>query len=280
VSGGFTGYDQVINAWTVNGTGQKLQFSKISATAGVANTPMDMWKATGMPAAGAYGTVGKANGRVTTSATAGGLPYNNPSAGQTCNLLEGEATGITASATGSLILVDFIADVLLDYSETTGSIVGVDATSRLPANAGAQLWLPVVTGLSAVANTWTFGYTNNAGVSSRVTPTITGVASRAADKNITAGGPWQPLQAGDTGIRTLDTITHASGAGTGQFAAKLIRILANIPIGTIGIVVARDFVVELPNMERIYDNSCLGFLWLPTGTQTPTYFGEVRVASN
>lgn len=276
---GFTGFDQVINAWTVTLTGQKLLFSKISATASVANIPMDHWKATGMPAAGAYGTVGKANGRVTTSSTTGSMPFTNAPGGTTCNLIAEEATVITTSATGSLILVDFIADVLLDYSETTGTIVGVDATSRLPSGAGAQLWLPVVTGFSAVANTWTFGYTNQAGVSSRTTPTITGVASRAADKSATAG-LWTALQAGDTGIRTLDTITHATGAGTGQFAAKLVRPLGTVPIGTIGLCVSRDFVVELPNMERIYDNSCLGFLWLPTGAQTPSFFGEVRVASN
>lgn len=276
---GFSGYDAVINAWTVNATGQKLYFSKVSATAGVANIAMDMWKATGMPAAGAYGTVGKANGRVTTSSTTGAMPFTNGAGGTTTHILAMEANVITASATGSFILCDFVADVLLDYSETTGSITGCDATSRLPAAGGAQLWLPVVTGFSAAANTWTFGYTNSAGTASRVTPTITGVASRAADKSATAG-LWVPLQAGDSGIRTLDAITHSTGAGTGQFAAKLVRPLGTIPIGTIGLTTARDFVVELPNMERIYDSSCLGLIWCATGTQTPTFFGEVRIASN
>ena len=281
MSGGFTGFDQVINAWTVNLSGQKLYFARTSPSVTVANIPHDMWKATGLPAAGAYGTVGKANGRVTTAATTGAKPYNNGAAGTSTNLIAMETTVITASATGAFILIDNIADVLLDYSETTGSIVGVDATSRLPATGGAQLWLPVSTVFSAVANTWTFGYTNQAGVASRVTPTITGVASAAANRQATTG-LWQPLQERhDSGIRTLDTITAREAApAPASSPPKLVRQLGVIPIGTVGIATARDFVVELPNLEKIYDSSCLGLIWVPTGAQTPTFFGDVSICSN
>lgn len=276
---GFVGYDQIINALTVNLTGQKLFFSKVAASVSVANVPQDLWTASGLPAAGAYGAAGKANGRTLTSTTTGALPYSDPTAPATMHLLAGEATVITANATGSLILVDHISDVLLAHAEATGAITGVDATSRLPSEGGCQLFCSVVTAFSAASNTITFTYTNQAGTAGRVTGNIVTVASAIVRRSVN-GNLWQPLAAGDSGIRSIQSVTLSAGAATGQYVAKLVRPLATIPIGTVGLTTARDFVVELPNLDKIYDSSNLALIYVPTAAVTQTLFGEIRIASN
>lgn len=276
---GFATVDSIVSAWTVSAKGQKLFFSKISAAVTIANNPKSLWTATGMPIAGTYGSVGKANGRVLTDASVGGIPFDNPGGSLTTHLISAEGTVITAAATGSLILVDRIADCLLAHAEATGSITGLDATSRLAAAGGCQIWCEVQTNFSAGANGITFTYTNSAGTGSKTTPTMTTTASALVGNSVRTGQLWVPLASGDTGVRSIQSVTLASGTATGQYAACLVRPLATIPLGVVGVTTARDFVVELPNMERIYDDSCLSLIWIPTGAQTPAIFGEVRICS-
>lgn len=274
---GFSTVDAIVSRLSVDLAGQRLLIHKTGSTM-VASTPHSLWAATGLPSAGGYGSVGKANGRVLTSSTTGALSYSNPSAPNTMHLLKSELT-LVAGSVGTIIVVDRIADVLLAHAEATGSITGVDATSRLPSGAGCQLWLEVQTALSAASNTWTFGYTNQAGTSSRTTGSIVTVASAIVNRSPTAA-LWQPLQAGDTGIRTLDSITLVSGTATGQICAALVRPLATIPLPTLGLSTARDHVMELPQLERVRDNSCIQLIYVPNTTTALTVAGELLICDN
>lgn len=274
---GFQSYDEVINALSVRLAGQSLQFNKLSSALG-AMIPHSFWAMIGNPAAGGYGALGKTNGRVLTRATQGAIPYRLPSGGRTMHLVKGEAT-LIQGALGTLVLVDRIADVLLSHNEASGSLGGVDATSRLPLGGGAQLWIEVQSALSAASNTLTFGYTNQDGTPGRTTQSIVTTASQAANRSVNSVF-FQPLQAGDSGIRTLDAVSLVSGAGTGQIAACLVRPLARFPLPLSASTTSRDFVMELPSLPQIFDESCLALLYVGSSTSAPIVEGELLIADN
>jgi hypothetical protein len=276
---GFASHNAIINAWSVDLRGQKLHFHKVMAQSSTSNIPASLWNATGNPSAGSYGSVGKANGRTCTSATTGAMPFTNASGGRTMHLIAGEVTTMTSSATGALVLVDRISDCLLAHAEASGSITGLSATSRLASGQGAQIFCEVQSAFSAASNTITFTYTNQAGTGSRTTGSIVTSASAAVGRSVNAN-LWQPLQSGDTGVRSIESVTLSSGTATGQYAVCLVRPLGSIPIGVNCITASRDFVLEMPNLERIYDDSCLQLIYIPSGGVTATMFGTVHICEN
>ena len=274
---GFATVDSLISALSQSSKGQRLLYNKTMASVSVANVPHTLWTATGLPAAGTYGSVGKANGRTLTDVTTGGWPFTNASVSETMHLVRAGAAPITASATGSLVLVDRISDVLLAHAEATGSITGLSATSRLASGEGAMIWCEVQSALSAGSNTWALSYTNQAGTNSRSTSIVT-TASAIVGRSPNAA-LFQPLQAGDTGVRSIESLT-LTGTATGQIALCLVKPLLFLPLPAVSTYVERDCVVELPSLPRIYDDACLHWIYVPTAAVTATFFGEVLIASN
>jgi hypothetical protein len=280
---GFSTVDAVVNALTVNLKGQRLYFHKVAQSATVANIPHSLWDANGIPIAGTYGSTGKAYGRTLTDASVGGVAFTNATAPATMHLLQGEFATMTTNATGTLILVDRIADCALAHGEATGSITGLSATTRLP-SAGAtaeacQIWCEVTSGFSAGSNTITYTYTNQNGTGSKTTPSIVTTASAVARRSIN-GNLWQPLASGDTGVRSNESVTLSSGSATGTYCLCLVRPLGQIPINATSVASARDFIVEIPSLPRIYDDSCLSLIYVPTAAVTPTVFGTMTIAEN
>jgi hypothetical protein len=278
---GFNTVDEGVQSWSVHRKGQRLTFNKTAAAASSGAIPQTLWTATGLPAAGAYGTQGRANGRVLTDATTGAFAYGNAAGGESMHLFSFGAATITTNGTGSFILVDRISDILLALNDAGGTLTGVDATSRLDSTtapgSGALLWLEVQSVLGT-ATTLSFGYTNQLGTGSRSTGNIVSTASQAASKSINSN-LWQPLQAGDSGIRTLDSVTLVSGSGTGSYAAALVKHIATIPLLSAEVYTERDYVVEIPNLEKIFDDSCLALMWVPAASVTATFFGEIRICA-
>ena len=105
---GFSTYDSIISRLSVDGAGQDVVIYKTGGTM-VASIPYSFWALAGIPAAGTYGTLGKANGRTLTDASTGAPGFTNAGSGKTLHLLTSEGTLQTGSA-GSLILVGRIED--------------------------------------------------------------------------------------------------------------------------------------------------------------------------
>lgn len=269
-------------AGAVASNGQDIQFHKLVPTVGVANVPHSLWAGAGIPEAGTYGTTGKANGRVLTDASTGGKPYLNAPSGQMYLTRAGMIPG-ASTCQGTILLVDRIADCALAHAEATGSITGLTATSRLPAasaNAeGCQIFVYVTGALSAASNTITYTYTNQAGTGSKTTQNVVTVASAVANRSCNAN-MFVGLATGDTGVRSIESVTLASGSATGTLCVCLVRILARIPIPVAGTLVERDLVAELPGPKALYDDTCLDWILLPTGAaaaNTPM-IGNVTLA--
>ena len=256
-------------ASAITKNGQDLVISKPVPSNGVANIPHSLWAGAGFPGgvAGTYGTTGKANGRVLTDASTGGVPYRNAPSGQMYLTHAGMMPGAT-TCLGTAYLVDRIADVAIDHAEATGSITGCTATSRLPAASAdadaCQIFVYVTVGLSAASNTFTLTYTNSAGTGSQVTANIVTVASAVANRSVNTG-MFVQLATGDTGVRSVDAITAVSGAGTGTLCVALVRVLARIPLPLNLTVIERDYLAEMPGPKAIYDDTCFDWILVPTG---------------
>jgi hypothetical protein len=275
---GFASLDQVINSVSVNNKLQKLQINKVLPSTTVANVPHTFWKATGNPAAGSDPVNGMAGAVACTSSTTGAILYTNPTGPATMHILSGVTT---SSALGTFILVDRLAHANINNAQATASFSPVlSGTGRLDTGEGAQIIMEVTSALSAASNTRTFTYTNEAGTGSRTTQNIVTVASAVAGRVPYASYIWVPLQSGDKGVRSVESTTLVSGTATGAYNVVLVKPLAYFVVNVTYCVCERDFVVEIPSLPRIKDNSCLMLFFLPNGASTATCLGEVKISEN
>lgn len=268
----------IVNALTVNLAEQPLYFDKLAPAAATAGVAQSLWTATGQPLAGTYPTTGVANGRACSRTTTGAPKYTVPTAPSLMYLMNEEGNAVIASSTGKLYLVDRLADVQIALLDSTSSITGCDGTARLAATSGQGdggfLFIETSAALSAAADTFTLEYTNQVGATAKVTPTITTVASRAVGSSATAFF-WQPLAAGDTGVRAVTKYTLGTGTATGNFCVAIMKILAEVPLLTPGLAVARNMTNNVPSIPQIVDGACLQLMWYPDAGSTPLFFGEI-----
>lgn len=276
---GFSTYDSVINAVTVNGKMQKIPISKLMTTTQGAqwNTT---WDAVGIPAAGSNPTAGVGNAATCSSSTTGAIIYTN-GAGGTYLHLTGLALGSTSQTNPcALLLVDRLAHCNIANDQATSSFSPViDGTARLASGEGGMIILENTATLSGAVNQRSFTYTNQAGTGSRVTETFT------CDENDvhaipTANYLFINLQNGDTGCRSIESTTLVSGSDTGNFNVCIVKPLVMITT-VIRNVSQFDFIIEVPWMPKIPDNACLMFYaFINTIGNGQNITGEVRMISN
>jgi hypothetical protein len=261
---------------------QKNFYQRQIVAAPSVNTWASFWLAgTGSatnPGSGSVPTTGKANGRICTKSTVGAIPIKNAEGGRTLHLASSNLVQETSGGTtGDIAIFDRICDVALAYNESTGAIVGCDATSRLPAGAGAMLMVEVTTTLQSTVNVFNFGYTNQAGVSGRTTPNITCISAAGQGRMVNAF-LFQYLQDGDRGIRSLDSVTLVSGTGTtGVIVASLVRPLLYLGANQLTLPAARETVFDTRRLPRIYDDSCISAATILAGAVTTRVWGTINL---
>ena len=169
------------------------------------------------------------------------------------------------------------AGVAIDITDTgTGTHTITAKLPRYSDGAGVQAFLTPSTVMGAATPSLSIGYTNSAGTASRATPTVLPVGNSAAAvtsvvySGTGAGkyGPFMPLQAGDAGIRSVQTATISVSYVSGVLNLVLCRPLLTLPITTLGVTAERDLVNQFPSMPRVYDGACLAWLML-AGAATP-----------
>lgn len=275
---GFTTVDSVINALGSAGQGQYLLYSKTLPSTTAAGVPHSFWESTGLPSASNGQGASPSGSFICSSTMAGAMPYVNATTSMSMSIIAWDATPVAAAGLGTLILVDRICQMTLAHATQTVTVTGMDATSRLGSTEGGMIWAEVSTALSAGANTMTLTYTNESNVS-HTTQTITTVASAIRGRNPTAS-LWIPLQSGDKGCRTITGYNYTGGTATGNITWCIVRVIAMIPQTTAGTAVSRDFVCEIPNLRKIYDNSCLNFIFIPNAAGTPLSIGAITIGQN
>lgn len=265
----------------VAGARPPVYFAKNVTGTMVAGRPHSLWTIGGNPGAGSA-AANTAGGVVPTNATAGALSKGNPSAGE-AHLLD--LLGVSSAQPGTLLLCDRLLHIQGNsggtaIDETLTSSQTINSTtlpSRCPTDAiddtpstnghGIYIGVEVVTATGAGTPTLTLGYTNSAGTAGHTatnsTPTV---ASSIAGTFYRIG-----LQAGDVGVRSIQTYQQSATWTSGQLNLVLYRPIKAIPIPATGIPTQVDWLSG--GGPRIYDSSCLFFIFVPNTTTTTLLSG-------
>lgn len=248
------------------------EFTKATGTLEAVGTLHSTFYNAGTPGAASAPTPGLSGAALTSFA--GQLPVPAPVAGK-----EIAVTGFLVS--GSVIGTAILADRLWHNSGINSSLTTAQTINSVawPARCwdyALNGWDTDGDGISVAAEVSqattnaavvviTVSYTNSAGVSGR-----TGTITMPATAQV---GTFVPmvLQAGDRGVRSIQTITAAAAIGGTYHLVAYRRITS-----------ARCLVANVPGQaaeRRIKapaaDNSVLFILWLPTATTALTIAGEV-----
>jgi hypothetical protein len=229
-----------------------------TADSWVAGLMYSFWKYDGFPGGGANPTTVAAP----TNATAGAMPFTDPGGGREkwlvgCHGIAGQVQGIS-----SLLLYDRLLHIgSLDGTVATAQTVGGSLT-RNTGGVGNQIFVEIYTNVGTTARTITATYTNSTPTGSRTTQAVTfgGTASTLGnDANLFI---QLPLQAGDVGVSSVQSVTISASTGTaGNFGVTVARPIAWIPMNGRAMG-SRDFTTGLPGMPELETGSCLALAGL------------------
>jgi hypothetical protein len=274
-------YNEMLTELTVNRRAQRHFMQKQPASTLVGYQGMTFWQGAGNPGVGSLPAIGKTNGRVCTSATAGALPLKTPPSGKK-NILRGLSLSTTRSGgLGQFYVLDRLADIQLAANEATGALTGFDATSKLGASSGwgdgCLLIGEVSSTLSGTSNTHTFSYTNELGVAGRSTAVVISALATTVGNSVNNTFFFCGHQGNDRGIRSVESLT-LTGTATGSVVYSLVKIVAEVSMSVAGYVHERDFIYDLPSAQPLRDDACLFLAFVGQGALDPV--GPVVVDLN
>jgi hypothetical protein len=219
-------------------------------------------------------TLGKCTGptgtaRNPTRATTGSLGQANPTGGRKLYL-----TGVylTASTSSTILVIDRLADI----SGLSGTVTTAQNTTSLSVSRytgsesrGNEIWIEINTLIGTTATTLTVSYTNQAGTSGRTSKAV--VIGGSGRREIYRIFPV-PLANGDTGVRSVESVTLAGTTGTaGDFGVVILRPLVMIgvqnPCPTL-----LDLLTLMPLLPEIKTDACITEILLHTNNlNIPAY---------
>lgn len=145
-----------------------------------------------------------------------------------------------------------VSQTLASQPSYSGRIPGSDYS-------GTELWIDCVTALAATL-TVTVTYTNQAGTTGQTTGAV------SVGGALTVGRAIQlPLQAGDTGIQKIESVT-ATGAASGTFNVLVLRPLATGRVVVAGAGDAYDLLRT--GMPQVFATTALHVMVSPDSTST------------
>lgn len=153
----------------------------------------------------------------------------------------------------------------------------LDNTTPLPRyadGAGVQL-MPVVVAGQTGGQPFTVNYTNQSGVAGRVTKSAvmstqfvngTVLHSMQANASYPNNGPFLPLQEGDSGVQSVQSVTIGGVGDVGLFALVLVKPLASFNLFGIDAPTEVDYFTDMASMPEIKDDAFLNLIAMPNGT--------------
>lgn len=300
---GFSSLDDFINETTVNGKFLRTDWNKLAlpTTAQAAGQWYDLACGAGNPGSDtAYGSGTNLAFQALTDAstTSPGIPHGGDVSPDTKHILN--ASAFSAAAT-SMPAVFMLVDRLGFYPITTVTTTGNQAlnnTVPFPAGRhtnGQGLRAYVVCSSGAATTAMGAGtpniqitYTDQAGNTGNTTPTVLPAGTTAAPKGsiVYSGtgagkyGPFLPLAAGDSGIRSVEQFNLSASYVSGVLNLVICRPLLTLPMTTIGVAAERDLLNQVPSLPRVYDGANLSWL-MYAGAATPVnsaFYGHLDFA--
>ena len=177
---------------------------------------------------------------------------------------------------------NYVAGTVVSYTDAgTGTHTLTIQMPRYDSGVGCEAFFCVQTAPTAGGpNLTASSYTNTAGTAGRAfqgSPTNGAAAdayrSRILHSGNAAGryGAFMPKQAGDTGIKSIESFTWSAGTaytGSGVIALCIARPLLDLALPVTGMWSERDLINQLPSLPRVYDGACLAWLLFGTGATT------------
>lgn len=276
---GFQSLNQITTALTTSGKGESKYFVKNGATV-TAGTFFSLWRLGGIPVAGADPT--SLTATVVSATTTGAITFANPTSPATKHLINAGATSVTAGSTGSLIVLDR----LLAYGNinanvnTAQNLTNTASLTRYQGGTGTVMFLEVVTALGATASNVTVTHTNQDGVSSRSTGAQAMVVSSVANR-VPNTFLYLPLQAGDVGVRSVQTIQFSAAMAAGVVNLVIAKPLFTIPLTAVGVRNNVDLALQFSLLPKLENNHALQFIFMaPTASTLPIFVGDINAAEN
>lgn len=187
------------------------------------------------------------------------------------------AQTVTAAATPlSCILMDyigfypFIDESVLDEQFLDNTV----APTRYADGRGVRL-MPVVVAGQTGGQPFTVNYTNSDGVAGRVsqshvmsTQFVNGTIlhSMQAGASYPNNGPFLSLQTGDTGVRSVESVTIGGVGDVGLFSLVLVKPLATFGLFGIDAPTEVDYWQHMASVPEILDDAYLNIIALPNGS--------------
>ena len=184
--------------------------------------------------------------------------------------LSASANPLTMLLMDYLGFYGFIDESVLDeqFMDNTKSI------TRYTDGAGVQMMAIVVAGQTG-GQTFSVKYVNQNGETDRISQTVLmttqatngTVLTSMPSGNAAYAGPFIPLQRGDTGVRSVQSVTIGGSGDVGLFALVLCKPLATLDIRGIDAPTEIDYLTDCGcSMPEIKDDAYLNFITLPVGT--------------
>ena len=214
--------------------------------------------------------------------TDGGIDHGGPVAqkGYKKYLKQIMAMTVTAAAVPlPMILCDYLLfypfmDMsITDYQPTTNTV----PLPRTGVGAGNQIMVVEVAGQVGAGNPqFQITYTNDKGVTGRVTPvvacntqTVNGTIINSQPTGVVgirgSNGPFMPLQPGDTGVQKIDGIQFFS-SDIGLVSLVIVDPIENLAIRTIDAPAERVPVTDFIDLPIISDDAYLNLICMPNGS--------------
>lgn len=260
--------------------GRSIPFMKT----GTAADTIGYWYCTskdgGYPGAWAPGTPG-INGRVTdgtNSADYGSIPIANASVGgnYVTELI------MQANVNHSHLFFDCLwVNSGISVTTTTAQAIttptlparDVNGTTNGEGCMIAMLTTTANTNAAAIANS-TISYTNSKGVSGRTARLLALAGSQIPISPVIGTIVWFNLDAGDTGVQSIQSITLGTSLVAGAVSLMICRDV--VSIGTTVVNVAAQKVMGAPGV-RIYNGTCLLHCYVASATTATFCNGELSV---
>ena len=261
-------------------SGTAVPFMKSGTAADTAGYWYCTSKDSGFPGAWAPGTPGL-NGRNTdgtTSTDNGCVPIKNPSVG--ANYLT--EIQMAASVNHSHLLFDCLwVNSGLVVTTTTAQAISMGTLPARDSNGTtngegcmiAMLTTVANTNAAAIANT-TISYTNSDGVAGH-TATLSAIAGSQIPISPVIGTiVWFNLQAGDKGVRSIQSCTLGTSLVAGSVSLMICRDVATI--GTTIPNVSAQKIIGSPGI-RLFNGTCLLHCILASATTATFFSGELTI---
>lgn len=202
-------------------------------------------------------------------------------------------TMILASAITALPMPMMLIDYLLYYPNVNESILTaqtMDNTNILPRyidGDGVQIMAVSTSTTRIGGQSFVVNYTNSQGVSNRTSKTVVQNSVSVLGSIVTSNrnvidstGPFIALQDGDSGVRSIESITM-NGADIGTFALLLVKPIAQLSIRGTDAPVEIDYLKNFNLLPQIHDDACLNFICLPQGSlAATTILGNIKIVFN